>query len=47
VAAPSITILNGRPVIRCAIVNHRTTMQDIDVFLTELDRSANSVVKAR
>jgi glutamate/tyrosine decarboxylase-like PLP-dependent enzyme len=33
VAAPSWTTLNGELVIRCAIVNHRTTCSDIDVFI--------------
>jgi aromatic-L-amino-acid decarboxylase len=32
VAAPSWTTLDGELVIRCAIVNHRTTAADIDVF---------------
>jgi len=35
-AAPSITVLNGKAVIRCAIVNHRTTMADIDKFVADL-----------
>ena len=39
-AAPSITILNGKPVIRCAIVNHRTTMGDIDTFMGALNKAA-------
>ena len=29
-AAPSWTTLGGKSVIRCAIVNHRTTRADID-----------------
>ncbi len=32
-AAPSVTIIDGRPVIRCAIVNHRTTEAHIDQFI--------------
>jgi aromatic-L-amino-acid/L-tryptophan decarboxylase len=32
-AVPSITIIDGRPVIRCAIVNHRTTEAHIDKFI--------------
>jgi hypothetical protein len=32
-AAPSWTTLNGELVVRCAIVNHRTTMADIDGFV--------------
>jgi len=39
-AAPSITVLNGKPVIRCAIVNHRTTLRDIDTFMDVLDKAA-------
>jgi aromatic-L-amino-acid/L-tryptophan decarboxylase len=33
IAAPSWTSLNGETVVRCAIVNHRTTKDDIDRFL--------------
>jgi len=33
-AAPSLTLLHGRAVIRAAIVNHRTNQQDIDTLLT-------------
>jgi aromatic-L-amino-acid/L-tryptophan decarboxylase len=33
VAAPSTTILNGRVVLRCAIVNHRTSVKDIDALI--------------
>lgn len=33
IAAPSLTILHGRSVIRAAIVNHRTDQQDIDNLL--------------
>ena len=32
-AAPSSTTLNGQVAIRAAIVNHRTTQQDIDTLL--------------
>jgi aromatic-L-amino-acid decarboxylase len=32
-AAPSWTTINGELVVRCAIVNHRTTMADIDGFM--------------
>ena len=42
-AAPSITILNGKPVIRCAIVNHRTTMRDIDTFMDALAQVAGRI----
>jgi aromatic-L-amino-acid decarboxylase len=40
VAAPSTTVLGGRTVIRAAIVNHRTTEQDIDAFIVALRESA-------
>jgi aromatic-L-amino-acid decarboxylase len=36
-AAPSLTILDGRPAIRAAIMNHRTTEDDIDRFLALLE----------
>ncbi|QKD02851.1 pyridoxal phosphate-dependent decarboxylase family protein [Mesorhizobium loti] len=37
-AAPSWTTLNGELVVRCAIVNHRTTEADIDAFIDTLDQ---------
>lgn len=43
VAAPSTTMLDGKPVIRCAIVNHRTTMADIDTLMAELEKSAQRI----
>jgi aromatic-L-amino-acid decarboxylase len=42
-AAPSVTVLNGKPVIRCAIVNHRTTLRDIDTFMDALDKATARV----
>jgi glutamate/tyrosine decarboxylase-like PLP-dependent enzyme len=39
-AAPSMTNVLGRPVIRAAIVNHRTTKADIDLFAVALDEAA-------
>jgi glutamate/tyrosine decarboxylase-like PLP-dependent enzyme len=33
IAAPSTTVLNGRVVIRAAIVNHRTTHADVDALV--------------
>lgn len=39
-AAPSLTILDGAPVIRAAIVNHRTREDDIDAFLAAAEASA-------
>jgi aromatic-L-amino-acid/L-tryptophan decarboxylase len=43
VAAPSTTTLNGKTVIRAAILNHRTTEQDIDEFVAALEESARRV----
>ncbi len=39
-AAPSMTTLAGRPVIRAAILNHRTTKADIDYFVDALHVAA-------
>ena len=39
-AAPSITILSGVAVIRCAFVNHRTTIADVEQFLLNLEAIA-------
>ena len=36
VAAPSITTLGGKAVIRAAIVNHRTTIRHVDGFIEHL-----------
>jgi aromatic-L-amino-acid decarboxylase len=36
VAVPSLTTLDGRPAIRAAIMNHRTTKQHIDSFMDAL-----------
>ncbi|WP_370635041.1 aspartate aminotransferase family protein [Methylocystis sp. WRRC1] len=36
-AAPSLTILDGVPAIRAAIINHRTHEEDIDAFTTYLE----------
>ncbi len=35
-AAPSWTSLHGHLVVRCAIVNHRTTKADVDRFVATL-----------
>jgi len=37
IAAPSWTEIDGKCVIRCAIINHRTTRGDIDIFLSALE----------
>ncbi len=42
-AAPSMTMIGGRPAIRAAIVNHRTREHHIDRFVEDLDQ----VVRAR
>lgn len=47
VAAPSITRLGRRPVIRAAIVNHRTRAADIDAFVAAAEASAKRVCAAR
>jgi len=39
-AAPSITFLAGTPVIRAAIVNHRTREQDMETFIAAAEASA-------
>ncbi len=39
IAAPSTTIIDGKTVIRAAIVNHRTTAADIDRFMEALEVS--------
>jgi aromatic-L-amino-acid/L-tryptophan decarboxylase len=39
-AAPSTTVIDGKTVIRAAIVNHRTTEKDIDGFVEALHHSA-------
>jgi glutamate/tyrosine decarboxylase-like PLP-dependent enzyme len=44
-AAPSITLIDGRAAIRCAIFNHRTTMEDVELFfeqMTELAAEMNA-----
>lgn len=43
-AAPSLTLLDGVPAIRAAIINHRTREADIDSFVEMLERA---VVRAR
>ncbi len=35
-AAPSITLIEGRAAIRCAIFNHRTTLADIESFFDQM-----------
>lgn len=45
-AAPSTTVIAGKPVIRAAIVNHRTTEADIDTFIEAVQVSALRVLAA-
>jgi hypothetical protein len=40
-----MTNLSGRPVIRAAIVNHRTTRADIDHFVAALHEAAGRVTR--
>ncbi len=42
IAAPSWTTIGGETVIRCAIVNHRTTVSDIDVIVDSLTALAQT-----
>jgi aromatic-L-amino-acid decarboxylase len=46
-AAPSTTVIEGRTVIRAAIVNHRTTETDIDALIDALQASALRVIADR
>ncbi len=46
-AAPSTTKLGGRPVIRAAIVNHRTQMRDMDAFVAAAEACAVRILAAR
>jgi glutamate/tyrosine decarboxylase-like PLP-dependent enzyme len=43
VAVPTDTRLNGRYCLRVAVVSHRTTRKDMDIFLTEVQRVAADV----
>ncbi|HVJ76817.1 MAG TPA: pyridoxal-dependent decarboxylase, partial [Hyphomicrobium sp.] len=40
IAAPSWTMINGETVVRCAIINHRTTRDDIDLFFDAISELA-------
>jgi aromatic-L-amino-acid decarboxylase len=46
-AAPSITKLGGRPVIRAAIVNHRTQMRDMEAFVAVAEACAVRILAER
>ncbi len=43
IAAPSSTTINGHVAIRAAIVNHRTTKQDIDALIEKILEIGNSL----
>ena len=45
-AAPSTTTLAGRTVIRAAIFNHRTTLADMDAFMTALEETLDALEPA-
>ena len=44
IAAPSWTTIGGQTVIRCALVNHRTTRADIDVVVEAVVGAAAALV---
>ncbi len=39
-AAPSLTLIGGRTAIRCAIFNHRTTLEDVALFFRQAQELA-------
>jgi aromatic-L-amino-acid decarboxylase len=43
VAAPSSTVVRGRFVLRCAFTNHRTRLEDVDVFVDEVLRLGREI----
>jgi aromatic-L-amino-acid/L-tryptophan decarboxylase len=45
VAAPSLTVLDGKLVIRAAIVNHRTQQRHVDSFVEQLMASTLSILR--
>jgi aromatic-L-amino-acid/L-tryptophan decarboxylase len=45
-AAPSLTLLDGVPAIRAAILNHRTEAADIDRFMALLDAALERARRA-
>lgn len=47
VAMPSHTMLDGRFALRCAIVNHRTTRADLDLFVDAVLETGAALVAAR
>jgi hypothetical protein len=43
---PSHTVLDGRFALRCAIVNHRTTRADLDLFVDAVLETGTALVTA-
>ena len=44
VAAPSLTLIGGNPVIRCALFNHRTEIVDVDTFFAKAEALAQQLI---
>jgi aromatic-L-amino-acid decarboxylase len=47
IAVPSLTRLDGRPTLRAAVVNHRTSEHHIDTFVDALVESARRELRSR
>ncbi len=47
IAAPSSTTLNGQVAIRAALVNHRTTKNDMDIFLAAVLKFGNTLTSSK
>ena len=47
IAAPSTTKIGGRPVIRAAIVNHRTQTRDMETFVAAAEACAARIMAER
>jgi len=43
-AAPSLTLIDGNPVIRCALFNHRTEIADVDIFFAKAEALARQLI---
>jgi glutamate/tyrosine decarboxylase-like PLP-dependent enzyme len=46
-AMPSHTVLNGRFALRCAIVNHRTRRDDLDLFVQAVVNTGNALLASQ
>ena len=44
IAAPSTTLIDGKNAIRVNITNHRTTFEDLDLLVREINRIGRSIV---